>query len=124
MEHKPTGIAFFVKTMASKLLDILRKGLKTLTDRVKIKKEALQARVAECQSISSQDERWLDHDANLVDEQQVLEILEDASDYERGFARLDEQQKGLVERLKEAAGELSKVVGKKRKRVSSISLGL
>ena len=37
------GIAFFVKTMASKLLDILRKGLKTLTDHVKIKKEALQA---------------------------------------------------------------------------------
>ena len=110
--------------MASKLLEVLQKGLKTLTDRIKIKKEALQAQVAECQSISSQDEQWLDHDANLVDEQRVLEILEDASDYERGFARLDEQQKGLVEKLHEAAGDLSKVVGKKRKRVSSISPGL
>ena len=59
-----------------------------------------------------------------MDEQQVLEILEDASDYERGFGRLDEQQKGLVEKLQEAAGELSKVVGKKQKHVSSISSGL
>jgi len=50
--------------------------------------------------------------------------LKDASDYKRGFARLDEQQKGLVEKLCKAAGELSKVVGKKQKYMSSISPGL
>ena len=41
--------------------------------------------------ISSQDEQWLDHDANLVDEEQVLEALENASDYNRGFKRLDDK---------------------------------
>jgi hypothetical protein len=56
-----------------------------------------------------------------VDEQQVLEALEKASDYDRGLARLDDEQRGLVKRLREAAGDLSKAAGKKRKRVSSIS---
>jgi len=68
------AIAFFVNTMALKLLEVLWKGLKTLSDHIKIKKKALQAQVAECQSILSQDEQWLDHDINLVDKQQVLEI--------------------------------------------------
>ncbi|OJA13138.1 hypothetical protein AZE42_03647 [Rhizopogon vesiculosus] len=68
-------------------------------------------------SISSQDGSWLDHDANLVDEQQALEVLEDASDYERGFdRRLDEAQKGAVRSLREAAGDLGKVVGSKREK--------
>ena len=79
---------------------------------------ALQAQLAEKKSISSEDERWLDHEANLVDEQRVLEALEDASDYEQGFARLDGEQKGIVRKLQEAAGDLSKAVGKKRKRAS------
>ncbi|KAF8230439.1 hypothetical protein L208DRAFT_1281699, partial [Tricholoma matsutake] len=64
---------------------------------------------------------WLDHNANLVDEQQVLEALENASDYEQGFVRLGGEQKGVVQRLCEAAGDLSKVVGKKQKCVSNIS---
>jgi len=55
-----------------------------------------------------------------VDEQQVLEALESASDYEQGFERLDEGQKGLVKKLREAAGDLSIAVGKKQKRVSVI----
>jgi hypothetical protein len=106
--------------MALKPLEVLHKGLKILNNRVKAKKEALQARLAERKSISSQDEHWLDHDANLVDEQQVLDALENTSDYERGVARLGDEQKGVVRRLREAAGDLSKVVGKKRKRVSNI----
>jgi hypothetical protein len=106
--------------MSSKPLEVLRKGLKILKNRVQAKKEALQAQLAERKSISSQDERWLDHDANLVDEEQVLEALEDASDYEQGFARLDGEQKGIVRKLREAAGNLS-TVGKKRKRASIFS---
>jgi hypothetical protein len=82
---------------------------------VKTKKEKLEARLAEKKSISSQDERWLDHDTNLVDEQLVLEALENASDYERGLERLDEEQKSVVRRLREVAGDLAKMVGKKRK---------
>jgi len=41
-------------------------------------------------TISSADEHWLDHEANIVDEQRVIENLEAASDYERGLARLDD----------------------------------
>ena len=84
----------------------------------------LQAQLAEKKSISAKDEHWLDYDANLVDEQQVLEALESAPDYEQGFARLNDEQRGLVERLHEAAGNPSKPVGKKRKRMSKISLTL
>jgi hypothetical protein len=43
-----------------------------------------------------------------VDEQQALEVLEDASDYERGFERLDEAQKDAVRNLREAAGDPGK----------------
>ena len=75
--------------MALKPLEVLKKGLKVLKNQVKAQKETLQAQLAAKNSISPQDESWLDHDANFVDEEQVLEVLEDASDYERGFERLD-----------------------------------
>ena len=51
--------------------------------------------MAEKKKISSEDEAWLNHKANMVDEQQVIEALETASDYERGFQRLNDVQKGL-----------------------------
>jgi len=62
--------------MVIKPLNILKKGLKTLKNQVKAKKEKLEVQLAEKKSISLQDEKWLDHDANLVDEQLVLEALE------------------------------------------------
>jgi hypothetical protein len=102
--------------MALKPLDVLKKGLKLLQRRVKAKREEIQARLADKKSISSQEEKWLDNEANLVDEQQVLDTLEKASDYERGFGRLDDGQKDMVRRLREMAGDLAKTVGKKRKR--------
>jgi len=72
--------------MALKLLEVLRKGLKILKNCVKAKKEALQARlVAEKKSTSSRDERWLDHNANLVDKQQVPEASENAPDHEHNI---------------------------------------
>jgi len=104
--------------MAVKALDILKKGLNTLKSKVRPRKEKLQALLAEKKSISSEDERWLDQDARLVNEQLVIEALENASDYERGFQRLDDTQKGLVRKLQEIAGDVAKVVGKKRKRAS------
>jgi hypothetical protein len=69
--------------------------------------------LAEGKSISLQDENWLDHNANFVDEQLVLEALENASDYERGLERLDEEQKSVVRKLWEVAGNLAKMAGKK-----------
>ena len=101
-------------------LAVLRKGLKVLESRVKTKKEALQTQLAERKSISPQDEQWLDYDANLVDEVQVLEALENASDYDQGLASLNDNQKAIVRKLQEAAGDVSKVVGKKRSRASAI----
>ena len=67
-------------TMALKPLDVLKKGLKLLQHRVKAKREEIQARLADKKSISSQEEKWLDNEANLVDEQQVLDTLEKASE--------------------------------------------
>jgi len=110
--------------MVLKPLEVLRKGLEVLTNRVKSRKDAIQAQLAEARSISSEDEQWLDYDANLVDEQCILDALEDAPDYECGFARLDSNQKDIVKKLREAAGDLSKAVGKKRKRMSTMFLVL
>lgn len=42
------------------------------------------------ETISSADEQWLDHEANTIDEDCILHELEAASDYERGFERLNE----------------------------------
>jgi hypothetical protein len=111
---------FFVKMMVLKPLDILRKGLEVLTNRVKSRKDVLQARLAKKKSISPEDEQWLDYDANLVDEQRILEALENASDYGEGLARLGDEQRNIVKKLHEAAGDLSKVVGKKPKRAYMI----
>lgn len=106
--------------MALNPLKVLQKGLKVLESQVKTRKEVLQTRLAERKSISPQDEQWLDNDANLVDELQVLEALEDASDYDQGLGRLNDEQKAIVRRLQEAAGDVSKVVGKKRSHASTI----
>ena len=102
--------------MTLKALDVLQNGLKKLEKQVNTRKKELETRLAEKKSITSQDEKWLDQEANFVDEQQVLDALEKASDYERGLEHLDDKQKGLVRKLREMAGDLAKVVGKKRKR--------
>ena len=55
--------------MAPEPLKILRKGLEIHKKKIKDKKEQLQARLADQQSISSSDERWLDNDANWMQTQ-------------------------------------------------------
>ena len=69
--------------MASKPLKILKKGLNKFTETVKTRKNELSAKLARAETISSSDEQWLDNEANTVNEQQVLDTLESASDYER-----------------------------------------
>jgi hypothetical protein len=71
--------------MAVKALNILKKGLNTLEKQVKNHKEGLLAILAEKKTISSEDKAWLNHEVNMVDEQQVIEALKTALDYERGF---------------------------------------
>ena len=68
--------------MAPKPLKVLKKGLAKFAETVKVHKKELSAKVARAESISSLDEQWLDNEANTVDEQQVLDTLESASDYE------------------------------------------
>ncbi|KAF9501872.1 hypothetical protein BDN71DRAFT_1438594 [Pleurotus eryngii] len=87
--------------MAKKPLDILKEGLAKLKDRVKARKKNLLARLQKKEKISDADEQWLDHDANLVDEEAIIDALEKASDYERGLTRLTPHQKGLVQTLKD-----------------------
>jgi hypothetical protein len=56
----------------------------------------------------------LDNDANLVDEAHVLDLLESASDHERGLGRLGKKEKGVVQKLHELVGDVSKVAGTKQ----------
>ena len=102
--------------MASKPLNVLKKGLENFSKKIKTRKEALNLKLSRRESISEADEHWLDHEANTIDEERVLHDLETASDYERGIERLDEDGKVVVKKLREWAGDLMKVAGKKRKR--------
>ena len=103
--------------MAPKPLEILKKGLTKFSNKIKERKEALEAKLARKETISADDEHWLDHEANIVDEQRVIDNLEAASDYERGFAKLDDAGKAVVKKLREWAGELAWVKQNKRKRM-------
>jgi len=71
--------------MASKPLEILKKGLNKFTETVKTRKNELSAKLARAETISSSDEQWLDNEANTVNDQKVLDTLQSASDYERGL---------------------------------------
>ncbi|KAF8810643.1 hypothetical protein BYT27DRAFT_7022412, partial [Phlegmacium glaucopus] len=53
------------------------------------------------ESISSADDRWLDHEANTVDKECILHDLEVASEYERGLERLDKGGKAIVKKLRQ-----------------------
>jgi hypothetical protein len=103
--------------MAQSPLSTLKKGLEELENTVKDRKQKLQACLAEKRSISLTDELWLDNEANMVDEICVIDMLEDASDYERGVERLDDKGKAIVTKLKELAGGVATEALKKRKRM-------
>jgi len=82
--------------MSSNQLDILKKGLVNLQYQTKETKSRLLTRLANHEIITEEEEHWLDHDANLVEEEQVIEELEKASDYEQGLGRLDKIKKKLL----------------------------
>ena len=106
--------------MAPKPLNILKKGLEKFSTSIKTRKDALTLKLSRRESISSADERWLDFEANTVDEEHILNDLERASDYERGLERLDADGKAIVKKLRELAGDLMKVAGNKQKRAYMI----
>ena len=82
---------------------------------LQVRKDELNGKLAWKETISSSDEHWLDNKANIIDEQQILEALESASDYERGFEKLDDKGKAIVKKLRQWGGDLVKVTGKKQK---------
>jgi hypothetical protein len=104
--------------MAPKPLEVLKKGLARFKETIKARKKELGTKLARSQTISSSDERWLDNEANIVDEQHVLDMLESASDYERGLECLDDTGKAIVKKLREWAGDLAKIAGNKWKRTT------
>jgi len=103
--------------MALSSLNILKKGLEKLKNAVKDRKQKLEVSLAEKRAISTVDKQWLDNEANTVDEKHIINMLEDASDYERGVAKLDDKVKAVVMKLKEWAGGIAhKVADALRKR--------
>ena len=108
--------------MSRKPIDVLKHGLAKLSQKIKARKDDLSARLSQNEIISSADEQWLDNEGNTIDEQRILDVLESASDYERGVGQLDDAGKAIVEKLREWAGDLpAKIPGKKRKRMDFIS---
>ncbi|KAG6871476.1 hypothetical protein C0995_004295 [Termitomyces sp. Mi166 len=90
--------------MPPKPLKTLKAGLASLKQQIKVRKDTLLQCINAKETVSEVDEHWLDNNANLVNEEKVLELLETASDYECGLQRLNSQQKTLVEKLKELGG--------------------
>ena len=67
-------------------LDILKKGLKVLRKWVASRKTQLEADLKAGKTISAEEE-WLDGAGNLVNEEHVVQVLDNGSDYERGLKR-------------------------------------
>ena len=105
--------------MTSKPLDILKKGLEVLKREVHSRKTKLEACLRQKEKLSIEDEEWLDHEGNTVDAEMVCDMLEAASDYERGIEGLDNMGRGLVLKLRELSGEAKKITSQKRKSMSS-----
>ena len=99
-------------------VEVLKKGLNKLRDQVRDRKAQLEVELRAGQPISEVDQDWLDGDGNLIDEERVVDILDNASDYEQELSRLDSQSKTIVQKLQKLAGSGGKNDGpsKKRKR--------
>ena len=106
--------------MGKNPLQVLKGGLTKLKQTVKKRKESLLSQLQERKKISLEDKDWLDQEANFVDEEALVDMLEKASDYERALSRLDPKQKPLFERLIELGGGIRDVtvMGKNSKRKS------
>lgn len=101
--------------MTKKLLAVLREGLSRLKETNSRRREEITAAITAQQLVSPDDEDWLDNAGNHVEEQQLIDELEQATNLEQAVAGLGERQKGLVARLKEMAGGVAVKVAKKRK---------
>ena len=81
-------------------LHVLQKGLTKLKESIKERKDSLLACLNQREKISNEDEEWLDNSGNVVDEEAVVDLLENTSDYEHGLTWLTTQQRIIIERQK------------------------
>ena len=104
-----------------KPVEILKQGLKKLQDQTYSRKAVLEAALKARQPISEVDEEWLDNAGNLVDEEQVVDKLDKALDFDSALKQLNERDKVIVQKLQELAGHNSSngsdAPTKKRKRM-------
>ena len=91
-------------------LAILKNAFSKLKKSTEKHQKALLALLSKKEKLSDADEKWLDSNGNLVDEQCVIEELDAASDFEQGVQQLLDHAFG---QLRQAAG--LEHVSKKRK---------
>ena len=60
-----------------KHIEILKKGLTKLQNKIEDRKTRIEGKLRAHQPISDSDQEWLDNDRNLVDEEQVVMIALD-----------------------------------------------
>jgi hypothetical protein len=106
--------------MEASLILVLEKGLSKLEKQILPCKTVLQNKLSEGTKISEADAEWLDNDANLVDATHVISFLK--KDPGINLDDLNEGQVAVVEKLREAAGDIPKKVGNKRKQGFGMSL--
>lgn len=109
--------------MASNQQETLKNGLKILSRSIKKRQESLKGRLSRGETLSPEDENWLDNEGNLIEEQRVVERLTSTSNYQQELEKLNDTEKGIVERLRILAGDLPAVAGNKRKRMLNFILG-
>jgi hypothetical protein len=101
-------------------IELLKKGFAALEKHVRKRKTALEDRLQREERLDAADNAWLDGPANMIDERRALDVLEDASDYERGLSGLSQGLQVAVQRMKDfAASKMVRLPGPKRKSVSS-----
>ncbi|KAJ7359268.1 hypothetical protein DFH08DRAFT_801108 [Mycena albidolilacea] len=63
-------------------------------------KASIEDQLKRKKHVNDKDSAWLNGPTNLIDEQQVLDLLENTSDYEQGLSRLDESFQAAVQCMK------------------------
>ena len=106
--------------MAPKAIELLKRGLNILEATFASRKSQLLARRADNKSITSEDERWLDEEGNLIEEHVAVDALENAPNFDKAVKVLLETQQAAVNRLRGIALKEEKPTGGKRKRTWDI----
>ncbi|TFK17609.1 hypothetical protein FA15DRAFT_710633 [Coprinopsis marcescibilis] len=75
-------------------LEILTEGLSILTKQDQERREELTRRLQKQEKLTEEEEDWLDHEGNHVDEQRALNALKEAPDYDAALKQLGKEDQG------------------------------